>query len=532
VRAPPAVSVIVPFLDEERFLGDAIESVVAQTRDDWELLLVDDGSSDGSREIARTYAKQHPDRIFYLQHDGGTNRGMSASRNLGLGCARGRFLAFLDADDTWKKRKLEDQVELLESEPEAVLVWSPAEWWYSWTGSPEDEGRDAVWWPFDEEGLFPGTRAIASLILAPSANTTPSLVRAQAARSAGGFEEGFRGMHEDQAFFVKVTLGAQVLATGSCWYRWRQHPDSYCAVSIRDGAWLWQRRRFFSWVAYTLRQAAVTDRYLWRVLEEEWTKVEDQLPGESRVGVPRRLRTRLLTPFARTRRTPVEPLSAPARTVELGDLRRTEPVSRDWGYARGTPVDRYYIERFLGQHASDVQGRVLEVADDEYAHRFGGRRVALTDILNAREHPRATIVADLASAPHVPSDTYDCIILTQTLQYVFDVRAGIETLLRILKPGAVLLVTVPGITQTGDPDLGDSWYWSFTSPSARRLFGEVFGDATVEVTGYGNVLAAVAFLEGLAAEELRAEELDEHDPAYEVTIAVRAVKPLRPTVHD
>ncbi len=266
MSVPPTVSVILPFLDEERFLGEAIESVLGQTRDDWELLLVDDGSTDGSAAIARDYARDNADRIAYLRHEGGVNCGMSASRNLGLARARGRYLAFLDGDDTWTERKLEEQVDLLGAEPGAALVWSPAEWWYSWCEGPDGAQADQVHWPLAKDGTIRGRDALISLIRAPVPNTATSLVRREAAERVGGFEEGFRGMHEDQAFFFKVCLDARIVASSRPSYRWRQHPDSSCAAAVRQGAWPFQRRRFFLWLSHALRSAGVDDRELWRVL--------------------------------------------------------------------------------------------------------------------------------------------------------------------------------------------------------------------------------------------------------------------------
>lgn len=217
--------------------------------------------------------------------------------------------------------------------------------------------------------------------------------------------------------------------------------------------------------------------------------------------------------------------SSPRGEAQIERMRSVEPVSRHWGYDRGTPVDRYYIENFLGRHASDVRGRVLEVGDDTYTRRFGGARVGVSDVLDVSEaNPRATIVADLSRADHIPSNTFDCIILTQTLQLIFETRAAIKTIHRILKPSGVLLATVPGITRISHTEWAASWFWSFTSASARRLFEEVFPATGVQVESHGNVLVACAFLYGLAMEELQQEELDYHDPDYEVTIAVRAVK--------
>jgi SAM-dependent methyltransferase len=218
----------------------------------------------------------------------------------------------------------------------------------------------------------------------------------------------------------------------------------------------------------------------------------------------------------------------PVGRVSFGNLRRLTPISRVFGFDRGTPVDRYYIEKFLAANASDIRGRVLEVGDDSYTRSFGGDRVRKSDVLHvSEENPKATIIADLSNADHIPSDSFDCIILTQTLHLIYDVRAAIATLHRILKPRGVLLTTFPGISQIDHYDWGSTWYWGFTQLSARRMFSEVFPQDNLKVEAQGNVLAAIAFLHGLALEELRREELDFRDRDYEVTISVRAVKEER-----
>ncbi|MDP9235057.1 MAG: PIG-L family deacetylase [Actinomycetota bacterium] len=219
----------------------------------------------------------------------------------------------------------------------------------------------------------------------------------------------------------------------------------------------------------------------------------------------------------------------PVGRVRFGSLRRLEPISRDWGFERGRPVDRYYIEGFLADHGDDIRGRALEIVDDEYIRRFGAG-VTRTDILHvAPGNSKATIIADLSVGDGIPSDAFDCVVLTQTVHLIYDVRRAISTLHRILKPGGVVLATMPGISQISRPDM-DRWgdHWRFTSRSAKSLFAEVFGEDAVTVTTYGNVLAATALLYGLADRELTRHELDTWDRDYELVIGVRAVKPLEP----
>ena len=208
--------------------------------------------------------------------------------------------------------------------------------------------------------------------------------------------------------------------------------------------------------------------------------------------------------------------------VWLGALGSTAPFGDAWGYDRGTPVDRWYIERFLAGHRDDITGRVLEVKDSGYTRRFG-RAVTESAVLDVdTSNSRATYVADLTTAEGLPSAAFDCFVLTQTLQLVFDLRAALEQTHRLLRPGGVLLATVPVTSRVCDPPLTD--HWRFTPLSMARLLEEPFGRGAVTVAGRGNVLAQVAFLEGLAAEDLTPEELAVDDERFPLLVCARAVR--------
>ncbi|MBA2762227.1 MAG: methyltransferase domain-containing protein [Segetibacter sp.] len=212
--------------------------------------------------------------------------------------------------------------------------------------------------------------------------------------------------------------------------------------------------------------------------------------------------------------------------ISFGDLRRVEPLTRSFGYDRGQPIDRYYIEKFLSQHTRDISGHVVEIGDDRYTRQFGGERVTRFDVLD-QDHPdsKPTIVADLSNAAHIPSNSFDCIIITQTLQFIYGVHDAVSTLHRILKPKGVILASLPSLSPICRYDM-DRWgdYWRFTSAAAQRLFGDLFGSNNVQVEAHGNVLVATAFFYGMAAEDLTTEELDFTDRDYEALITVRAVK--------
>ncbi|MBV8809771.1 MAG: methyltransferase domain-containing protein [Acidobacteriaceae bacterium] len=206
----------------------------------------------------------------------------------------------------------------------------------------------------------------------------------------------------------------------------------------------------------------------------------------------------------------------------FGDLGNTKPFSTIYGYDRGTPIDRYYIENFLTAHASDVCGRTLEIGDDTYTSRFGGTRTTQRDVLHLNSlNPAVTIVGDLSKRGTLPASAFDCLVITQTLYFVYDIRAAVDELYGSLKSGGILLLTTPGIFAR-DEEYG--WFWSLTTALARRLFGDVFGADNVEVGAYGNVFAATAFLQGIALEEVPRHKLDVVDEAFPVVVTVRARK--------
>lgn len=419
------------------------------------------------------------------------------------------------------------------------MVYGATQYWYGWTGNSEDTARDFV----PATGVCPDTLVkpptlVSVLLQNQIATSTACLARREIVQQVGGYEESFRGLFEDQVFCSKVSLRAPVFVSSKCWYKYRKHADSCCSVVERAGEHHAERVAFLDWLeAYSLEQGVDDAELRFAIRTERWKSRHPVLSRFSQ-NVRYRIRTtsdRLKTVARRTmpvsvyrwlrsrRRDAADPI--PVGLVRFGDLRRFTPVSRVFGFDRGTPVDRYYIEGFLARNATDIQGRVLEVGDDAYTRRFGGNRVTQRDVLHvSSQNPKATIVADLAAADHIPSDTFDCVVLTQTLHLIYDVRAALSTVCRILKPGGVLLATVPGISQIDHYDWGESWYWSFTNRSATRLLEEVFSANNVEVETHGNVLAATAFLHGIALEELRNDELDYEDPDYQVTIAVRAVK--------
>lgn len=247
----PMVSIITIFLDAAPFLRESIESVRRQRYSNWELLLVDDGSSDGSTEIALHYAALDPIRIRYLEHPGHENRGMSASRNLGIAKGSGEMVAFLDADDVFLSDKLDQQVEQLMRHPEAGMIYGTTEYWFSWTGREEDQGRDRQSICDLHSGTVVPAPLLARFFLKGMAKVPcmgSILVRREVVERVGGFEDQFRGMFEDQVFYSKVGLETPILISCECHDRYRQHPGSCFSQARLAGRVNASRRRYLEWL--------------------------------------------------------------------------------------------------------------------------------------------------------------------------------------------------------------------------------------------------------------------------------------------
>ena len=529
--AAPLVSVVIIFFDAERFIDEAIESVFAQTYDAWELLLVDDGSTDRSRGLALRYAERYPDRVRYLEHEGHRNRGMSASRNLGIRHARGAYIGWLDADDVWLPRKLEYQVALLNSCPDAGMVYGPTEWWYSWRHPVDNGTRDFVL-PL---GLPPERLIQPPALLVhflKSEGLSPCmcsiLVRREVIERIGGFEERFRGLYEDQAFCAKVSLDAPVFTSNECLCRYRQHPDSTSAVAQHAGQHGAARMEFLNWLGSYLAARGDTHEEVWRTLDRERWRCRYPFPDRvlQRGGLAlRRLRARIRDWGWTLLRLPV------VRQLRCVRLRRLRPLGD--GRQRGTPVVRYYWASFLEKHRSDIRGAALEIGTTATASEYGGQAVTRADALDLSAHaPDVTVVADLARADSIPADQYDCFINQFTMHLIYDLDAALYHSIRMLKPGGVLLANFPctdyylaqGLNMgTGAPLFMHWWFTPLQVENLLRRAGLSAADYQIET--FGNLFSRVAYEMNLPAEELVRHELEYIDPGHPLLICVRAVKP-------
>jgi glycosyltransferase involved in cell wall biosynthesis len=324
------VSVVIIFLNAERFLGEAIESVTTQTYPDWELLLVDDGSDDSSTSLARRAAAAAPDRVHFLEHPDHRNRGMSASRNLGAAHATGPYITFLDADDVLLPDALETLVRALEAEPRAAMAYGPLEHWYSWAGVEEQRSNFVRPLGVPVPAVLEPPELLLRFLRRRAAAPSGVMIRTAVLREIGGFEDEFRGMYEDQAFCAKVCLRWPVLTTGSCGYRYRQHEGSSSARADGSGQYEFGREAFLCWLdAYLVAQGMEAGLVAKAVQRELWWLQHPRLQRFARRlrRVRQRLAVRLQRLSVRTQR---------GRSV----IRPAHPALRKSQEARGRGAPR------------------------------------------------------------------------------------------------------------------------------------------------------------------------------------------------
>ncbi|SEE13377.1 Glycosyltransferase involved in cell wall bisynthesis [Rhizobiales bacterium GAS188] len=536
-REPSTLACVITTFNQAHFLGDAITSVLSQTRGADEVIVVDDGSVDDPAAIVRNFPG-----VRFLRQE---NRGPSGARNTGVGACKSSHVCFLDADDFLLPRAFETGLTLAAERPNCALVYGG----YRYVSvSRAPMGPDKFIAMNDDPHLALMRENVIGML-------ATVLFRRDRLIAVGGFDEGLR-LCEDYDLYLRMAQKYPVAGHKDivAEYRWhgrnisarhdgmlsaalavldrheaRLAPDAPARVALNHGRRKW--RDHYAWQTYV---AALESRgWSPRAIASMIVGLTRYILWSPRMAVghlsrsmagfaKRRFPSRLL---AVIRLLLGRPRSIPLGAVRFGDLKGRAPIGRQFGYDRGTPVDRYYVERFLARNSRDIRGRVLEIGDDAYTRQFGGSRVTQSDIFHVDgNNPQATIIGDLADPDSLSEAAFDCIILTQTLHLLFDMRSGIATLHRALKAGGVLLLTTPGISPVDSGEWGDTWYWSLTANAVLRLLAERFGLRNVNVMAHGNVFAATAFLQGLAQEELQCTDLDINDPSYPVIVTGRAVR--------
>jgi peptidoglycan/xylan/chitin deacetylase (PgdA/CDA1 family)/SAM-dependent methyltransferase len=480
-----------------RTLEEALRSIQTQTVPPTELLIVDDGSTDiFTRQVIRRLVRSGC-RVLET-----ANRGVSAARNTGIRSTKSSIIAVLDGDDWLDARYFEQAVDLLNDKPELSFVSC---------GVACFGDSDEIWIPTDLD-------LVNALISAPLHVST--LFRRTLWQAVGGFDESL-GAHEELDFWVSaLERGFRGTVIREPLLHYRVRGASMARSSLTRRVYVPLLDRIRDKHANTIRSRvpavlAATERFIEQQREHhQFLSRREQEAADT----------------LRSLRSEIADLSGALQSfgqsrVDFGDLRRVSPISPVWGLDRGKPLDRYYIEGFLEAHRDDIRGRVLELKDPGYTRQFGGSAVTESDVLDIdASNPDATLIADLTNCVQIPDNTYDCFILTQTLGEIVDPAAALKHAYRILKPGGTLLCTVPACGRISYENDLDHDMWRFTQGSVRHIFARAFPIESFDVTGFGNVLAASAFLYGLSPDELTRAELDTHDPYFPVVYGIRASK--------
>jgi glycosyltransferase involved in cell wall biosynthesis len=534
----PSVTIVITTFNHARYLKDAISSALEQSRPADKIIVVDDGSTDDPASVVVRF-----DGIEFIRQP---NRGLSVARNTGLRHCTTTHVAFLDADDRLLPSAIAAGLACAAANPDCALVY----------GGHRFVSQDGV--PIGRDRYSPIIGGAHLSLLKGNFIRMHGAVLYRRDRlvEIGGFDESLRRC-EDYDVYLRIAQRYPIASHSAIVAEYRKHGHNMSSdpfemlrwahavldrhearifvgpperAALRDGRAEWRNHYFSEALSATITRwwaqpaiGALFRELLWigwwspQVLVRRAFRYLARRSKNTLLGAAVR-RIRRLLPFLR-------PASIPVGSVRFGDLRRLSPISSDFGFDRGTPIDRYYVERFLRSSAGDIRGRVLEIGDNTYTLRFGGSKVERSEILHlhAADH-NADYVGDLTRPDVLPAETFDCIVLTQTLHLIFDMRAAVATLHRALKPGGILLLTTPGISQVDRGEWRYTWCWSLTTVSARRLLEERFQADAIAVHAQGNVFAATCFLHGLAVEEVTPGELDPHDVSYPVIVTCHATK--------
>lgn len=507
----PVVSCVIIFYNAERFIGDAIKSVIAQDYESWELLIVDDGSRDGARSIVDAYARDYPQRIRVLEHEGGANRGKSASRNLGFRHARGRYIAMLDADDFWLSEKLSQQVALLDRFPDIGILYSKVSFWYDWTGRPRDRLKN---WTsvlgLRADRIYDGKQVLRRLLLATARGAqdispypSASMFRHDLLDVAGGFDDDFPRLYDDMVFFTKVFLKTNVYLHGGIWTKYRNSPDDEYSLSyqIADASGEWSgdqpnpiEKSYFERVRSYIDgepragwRLRFTARLALARYSHPWLYRLDNAIWRLRITISSALRNRAHA-VVRALRNDKRRL----KSVSWGTLKTPSPLFAGES-TRGTAVDREFARQFCLRFRDRITGAILEYGDDSRSRNFGH---AIETVIVGR--PGNVPPADLR---------FDCIIAIDIVQYVPDIASFLATIRNRLKEGGTALISFPALLP---PLAGTEDLWRFTYAGVCKLLQQNFPGDCIEVHPYGNVASAIAALHGMGTRDLEEGLLRSH----------------------
>jgi len=532
-KVNPLVSVIIPCFNHGKFLPDAVASVRSQNYAATEIIIIDDGSTDNTQQIAQKLTG-----VKYIHQK---NQGLSSARNNGVRQSAGEYLVFLDADDWLLPNAISINLTFLQQDASLAFVSGAHEKVFVETGEKVLTSQiinENHYWYF-LQGNYIGMHA--------------TVMYRRSVFESFKFDETLKAC-EDYDLYLKIARKFPILHHTQEIAAYRIHNtnmsgnipmmlDAVLSVLTRQKESLYNtseraayKKGHKIWKDYygdliykrLLQKGKNLPRALYfKTLATHTPKLAIKYMLQNNQGIKSAIK-KVVPPVGKKWLGKIgvyKKFVPPVGTVNAGDLKRTNPFSTQFGYDRGGPVDRYYIENFLGNEAAVIKGRVLEVGDNEYSLFYGGSKITQSDILHVHEqNSKATIIGDLSNAPQIEDNIFDCIVLTQTLHLIYDFKAALTTCHRILKPGGVLLLTAPGITPIDHDEWKNTWFWSFTRFSLSKLMEESFPAGHVTVTAHGNVYVASAFLYGMGVKEVSKETLDYYDEHFPVIITVKVVK--------
>lgn len=535
VNMEDVISVIIPSFNHGRYLSEAIQSVRAQQNVNVEIVIVDDGSTDGTRQVAAMYP-----HVKYVYQK---NQGLSAARNTGIDNSTGSYLVFLDADDWLLENALATNLQYLKRDKQLAFVSGTYQYVFEKIDRTYDIIREIKDFHYQQllrcnyigmhgavmyqRWAFDFYRFDISLKASEDYDMYLNLARKFPVyhhnQPIAAYRIHDNNMSGNIPMMLEYTL--KVLK--------RQEPNLRSPAEkkmFKKGIYEWKQwycnelyKKWYSKPLFTKGNSTADIKMLLKY--NKFLSIK--LFARQNIKLAKWMFVKCAPQFVLKsikRKGVLNNFIPPQGQVDKGDFNRTSPFSTEFGYDRGGPIDRYYIERFLARNALSIKGRVLEIGDNSYTTQYGGENVLKSDVLNISDSPGATFIGDLSNAPHLPSQAFDCIILTQTLHLIYDYKEAIKTCYRILKPNGTLLLTVPGISHIDYDVWSDYWLWSFTKKSVERLLQETFPCHSVRVHAYGNVLVATSFLYGMGVSEITNYQLEYADPHYQLVITAVAKK--------
>ncbi len=532
IPGSPLISVIIPCYNHGHFLQKAFDSIYSQHYSNVEIIVVDDGSTDNTKEAT----EKNPGVKYIYQN----NQGLSAARNTGIKNSKGSLLIFLDADDWLLPQAINTNLGFLKEYPVSAFVSGGYKLVFTDSGKTTDTVYEV------------STDHYLHFLESNYIGMHAAVMYQRWIFDEFDFDETLRSC-EDYDLYLRISKKYPVFHHTKIIAAYRMHGANMSSniPMMLEGVLKVLKNQGSTLTNAAEKKAYVKGRFNWKeyYCEELYEKLHETkikaspdellilvkyhpflaakyLLKKNYAMIKKALKKIAPQSIKRLLGKPaLHNILPPEGKVDPGDFNRVTPFSTEFGYDRGGPVDRYYIENFLKKQEGLIKGRVLEIGDNEYTLLFGGSGVTTSDILHVDESNKsATFIGDISSAPQIPDNTFDAIILTQTLHLIYNFKDALATCHRILKPGGSLLLTVPGITPIDHGEWKDIWYWSFTDKALKKLIPEAFPGGDIEINSFGNVFVATAFLYGMGLPEIEKAKLDFNDPQFQVIITVKATK--------